>query len=99
MLRIDTKKLAEAMDWVVPPDASPGAGSEAGVRHMLDLLESLPSPVTGLYEQHLEDLREVDLQDLGHPLGPVLVEHVRDVYYSFADTGAWTDMGFKVTDP
>jgi len=96
---VDVVAIARAMDWVVPPDSSPGAGSPAGVAHLVSLIESLPPSIAALYDQHLATLEESDLEDPSHPLGPVLVEHVRDVYYSFADTGAWTDIGFKVTDP
>jgi hypothetical protein len=99
MMDLDIAKLAEAMDWVIPPDASPGAGSEMCVRRMLELIGSLPPDVADLYLTNLPDLVEADLADAANSFAQLLIEQVRDVYYAYPESGSWADIGFKVTDP
>ncbi len=95
MQPLDTVKLLQAMNWVIPPDRSSGAGTPETLAHLLDLIER--EDVGTLYFQHLAALSAEDLLDRTHPLGSLLVEHVRDVYYAHTNTGAWADIGFKVS--
>ena len=98
MAKLDLAKLAEAMDWVIPPDSSPGAGSTAGVKRLVDLIESLPSNAADLYAASLPKLTAADLDDPANTFAQLFIEHVKDVYYSYPDTGAWADIGFHVKD-
>ena len=84
------------MNWVIPPDSSPGAGTPETLTHLLGLIER--EGLGALYLAHFTQLTQENLGDPNHPFGPLFVEHVRDVYYAFANTGAWKDIGFQVTD-
>ncbi|HLK15493.1 MAG TPA: hypothetical protein VKT78_11875 [Fimbriimonadaceae bacterium] len=91
----DLARLREAMDWVIPPDSSPGAGTEAGLRRFLDLLDELhEEPAT--FAAALGRLSQSDLDDPSNSFAANFVERVRDAYYGSADTGAWSDIGFDV---
>ncbi len=99
MTQSETARLAKAMEWVIPTDSSPGAGTPACVQRLVDLISSQPSQVAELYRAHLPTLLEADLSDRSNAFAQLFVEHVRDVYYGYPDTGAWADIGFKVSDP
>ena len=83
------------MEWVIPTDQTPGAGSDACVQHLEDLVESIGA--LEQYTTHLPALTEQDLANPIHPFAPMFINHVRDVYYGYADCGAWEDMGYVVT--
>jgi hypothetical protein len=93
----EVAKLRAAMDWVIPRDSSPGAGTDAGVRHLIELVESLGERMIIEYRTELPNLREEDLDNRSNPFAQRFIDHVRDVYYGYGDTGAWEDIGFKVT--
>jgi hypothetical protein len=88
---IDIDRLRTCMGWVIP-----GSGSEACVQHLLDLVRELGESTAAEYELFIPGLSERDLADLGHPFAAEFIEHVRDVYYGYADTGAWQEIGFVV---
>jgi hypothetical protein len=90
-------RLREAMDWVIPPDSSPGAGTEEGVANLARLLDSLSADVGRLYRTHLTSLTEASLADPSNAFAALFIEHVRDVYYGSPDSGAWTDIAFEMT--
>jgi len=98
MAKLDLAKLAEAMDWVIPPDSSPGAGSTTGVKRLVDLVKSLPPGVADIFVASLPKLTIADLDDPANAFAQLFIEHVKDVYYSYPDTGAWADIGFRVKD-
>jgi hypothetical protein len=93
----DRAKLMVAMDWVIPPDSSPGAGTEAVVARLAALVDSLGDHRIQAYRDSIAGLRREDLNDPTHPFAAMFVENVRDVYYAYPDTGAWADIGFVVT--
>lgn|GEM_PF-2543955 len=95
----DLAKLARAMDWVIPPDSSPGAGTEAGINRLIELIDSQYPGIAAMYAANLPGLTESDLADSANSFAQLFIEQVRDVYYSFPETGSWADIGFKVTDP
>jgi len=87
---LDEAEWKTRMAWVIP-----GAGSDACLRHLHDLIASqgcLPD-----YQQRLPELREQDLADPDHEFAAMFIEHVRDVYYGRSDTGAWPEIGYEVT--
>jgi hypothetical protein len=86
-------KLAEAMDWVIPADSSPGAS--AGLAQMVRFVEA--QGFTDLYKKNLSGLHESDLSDASNAFAQLFIDHVRDVYYTYPQTGSWADIGFKVT--
>lgn len=87
--------LRTAMEWVIPTDSrSPGAGGPEAVAHLLSLLEQLGEPTLARYRLFLPTLTEADLHNPNHEFAPTFIDHVRDVYYGYADTGAWEDIGF-----
>jgi hypothetical protein len=94
----DRVRLKAAMNWVIPPDSSPGAGTDAGVAHLLDLIHSLDSSVADAYQRNLRTLSGKTLADPSNAFAAMFAEHVRDVYYAYPDTGSWADIGFVVTD-
>lgn len=94
----DLSKLAEAMNWVIPPDSSPGAGSPACVARMIQMIESQPPGLAADYAACLPALQESELADPENRFAQLFIEQVRDVYYSYPETGSWDDIGFKVTD-
>jgi hypothetical protein len=89
--------LRQAMEWVIPTDSTPGAGSDACIEHLVELVGSLGEPVIDRYAKNLPSLKQEDLANTSHPFAPMFIDHVRDVYYAYADTGAWADIGFEVT--
>lgn len=99
MTQTELARLAEAMDWVIPPDTSPGAGSEACVQRMIELIESEPPEIREQFAAHLPMLEESDLADPENRFVQLFIEMVRDAYYAYPETGSWADIGFKVTDP
>lgn len=99
MTEAELAKLSQAMDWVIPPDATPGAGSAICVQRFEELLEAEPPEVQSAFQNGLPDLRESDLGDEKNSFAQLFVEMVRDVYYGYPETGSWADIGFKVTDP
>ncbi|MHB8635221.1 MAG: hypothetical protein ACYC96_01980 [Fimbriimonadaceae bacterium] len=92
----DARRLREAMNWIVPADSSDGAGSEAGVARLLELVDSLPEAVGHAYLANVGTLTEGDLGDPANAFAVMFLEHVRDVYYAYPDTGSWADIGFDV---
>jgi len=88
--------LRKAMEWVIPSDESPGAGTYACMNHLFELIDAFGEPATALYKENLRNLNEADLADPNHPLATTFINHVRDVYYGYPDTGAWEDIGFEV---
>ncbi|HTQ11516.1 MAG TPA: hypothetical protein VMI31_15750 [Fimbriimonadaceae bacterium] len=96
---LDLAKLAEAANWVIPPDSSPGAGAPACLARLEELIRSLPPETRALYESELPGLTEADLDDPSNRCARLLVDHVRDVYYGCPDAGGWEDVGFKVSNP
>lgn len=99
MTAAELSQLAQAMDWVIPPDSTPGAGSDIGVQRMVELIESEPPEVLQTFQRGLPALEEADLADPTHSFAQLFIEMVRDVYYGYPETGSWADIGFKVTDP
>ena len=93
----DLAKVREAMNWVIPADSSPGAGTEAGLTRLLELVDSQDPSVAAAYRSGWAGLREADLADSSNRFAAMFVEHVRDVYYAYPETGSWSDIGFKVT--
>jgi hypothetical protein len=87
--------LRRSMDWVIPPDSSPGAGSELCVARLLDLLERLGDEAHYRYRRSLPQMVESDFEDTSNEFAQEFIDHVRDVYYGSPDTGAWEDIGFK----
>ena len=98
MTPAELAKLAQAMDWVIPPDSSPGAGTEAGVQRLVDLLATFPHSVQAQYRANLSSLGKQDLNDSNHPFAQLFIERVKDIYYSYPETGAWADIGFRVKE-
>jgi hypothetical protein len=90
----ELEKLRVAMNWVIPADSVPGAGTEVCVRHLLELIDSLEDEWALLYRRELPSLQESDLAISDHPFAPHFIDHVRDCYYGHPDTGAWEDIGF-----
>lgn len=88
-------KLCDAMNWVIPPDGSPGAGDETTPQALLALIADLG--LQDEYAHFLPSLTEADLANPSHPFAPKFIEHVRDVYYASPESGAWEDIGFRVT--
>lgn len=92
------ERLREAMNWVIPADSSPGAGTDAGVERLLALIASLGPEVESAYAHNLDTLSEADLKASTNAFATMFIEHVRDVYYATPDTGSWSDIRFEVTD-
>lgn len=90
------ERLREAMGWVIPEDASPGAGSDAGLNRLLALIKALD--IEHAYTANLDRLQPTDLAKPSDEFAQMFIEHVRDVYYATPDTGSWNDIGFEVTD-
>jgi len=86
------------MDWVIPPDSSPGAGTEAGVARLIELVDACEPGIARMYATDIPYLSESDLADETNAFGQLFIGHVRDVYYGFPETGSWADIGFKVSD-
>ncbi|MBI5707224.1 MAG: hypothetical protein HZC36_09580 [Armatimonadetes bacterium] len=99
MTEAELAKLSQAMDWVIPPDKTPGAGSAVCVQRMVELIEAETPEVLLAFQRGLPALEESDLADPSHRFAQLLIEMVRDVYYGYPETGSWADIGFKVTDP
>ena len=99
MTQAELAKLAEAMDWVIPGDNSPGAGAPACVARMAELIESERPEVRDQFVVNLPRLTEADLDNPADRFAQLFIEMVRDVYYAYPETGSWEDIGFKVTDP
>ncbi len=95
----ERRRLAEAMDWIIPPDSSPGAGTDAGVERLLELVASLPSAAQAGFTAQLMRLQPADLDDSSNAFAQQLIDLVRDVYYGYSDSGAWADLGFRVREP
>ena len=70
----DLTKLREAMDWVIPPDSSTGAGTDAGVARLLDLIDSQDPSVAAAYRQGMAKLGESDLADASNAFAALFVE-------------------------
>lgn len=87
-------KLREAMDWVIPPDTSPGAGTEVGARLVMDLVDEQGGALRRDFDTALPSLRFEDLTDNQNAFAQVFIDVVRDVYYGHAETGSWADIGF-----
>jgi hypothetical protein len=91
----ETAKLREAMEWVIPSDShSDGAGSEVTLRHLLQLLADVGDEAVAEYRAQLPELDLSDLEDPSNKFAQTFIDHVRDVYYGYPDTGAWQDLGF-----
>ena len=91
----DQKKLRDAMEWVIPTDSSPGAGTSETVAALADLVDSLGLQTE--YWQHVPKLTQADFNDSANAFANMFVEHVRDVYYATQASGAWSDIGYQVT--
>jgi hypothetical protein len=93
-------QLKAAMDWVIPPDKSSpnhissGAGTDVTLNHLIDLLEDLGDATIAEYRLNLPYLAEADLSDSSNRFGQLFINHVRDTYYGYPDTGAWAELGF-----
>ncbi|MBS1709208.1 MAG: hypothetical protein JSS65_10885 [Armatimonadetes bacterium] len=85
------------MDWVVPSDDSSGAGTDACVQEVLAIVTEQGREDD--FAANLESLEEGHLSDQDNAFAQCFIELVRDVYYSLPGSGAWSDIGFKVTDP
>lgn len=97
MTEAEFQRLQTAMNWVIPADSSPGAGTGAGASRLVDLIDSQEPSIAALYRASLPGLRRADLADSSNVFAAMFVEHVRDVYYAFPETGSWADIGFNVT--
>lgn len=91
-------RLREAMNWVIPADSSLGAGTDAGVARLIELVDSQERSVAADYRRNLMALTEADLAGPTSAFALMFIEHVRDVYYAYPETGSWADIGFEVTD-
>jgi len=98
LTKAELSRLREAMNWVIPADSSPGAGTDAGVAVLLDLVDSQDENVVASYRKNLSSLTEAGLADPSNAFAALFIEHVRDVYYAYPETGSWADIGFEVTD-
>ena len=93
----EREHLRAAMNWVIPADSSAGAGTEVGIERLLELVDSLDPTVTNAYQANLASLTQGDLADATNPFAAMFIDHVRDVYYAYSETGSWADIGFVVT--
>ena len=87
--------LKEKMNWIIPEDSSVGGGSEVGLLRLSQLIDSLR--LVDEYKANITGLTRADLDDRSNPFATSFIEHVRDVYYAYPETGSWADIGFKVT--
>ncbi len=90
-------RLREMMEWVIPSDSSPGAGSDSCLLHLGELIDSLGAEWVERYIIRIPTLTEQDLANPADPFASAFINHVRDCYYGYADCGAWEDIGFVVT--
>src|SRR5579862_7556643 len=94
----EREHLRAEMNWVIPADSSPGAGTDAGIERLLELIDALDDAVKGAYLVNLGSLTESGLADPSNAFAAMFIDHVRDVYYAYPETGSWADIGFVVTE-
>lgn len=93
-MEVARERLKTVMAWVIPDDETPGAGTDFLADRLGELVAALEAEVSRAYERWIPILQERDLDDQSHPFVPILIRHVRDLYYAYPETGSWAAIGF-----
>lgn len=72
----ERRKLAQAINWASPRGSEPAAGSEAAMKALTDMVDSLG--LQELYQEYIPRLERADFSQADHPFAHVFKAHVKD---------------------